>query len=356
MRKAPFFLVFIIATLNTLAQNSADTLAYIKAADGSEYKIYATKGTQLVSGNFMEISVTAKYKDSLLFSTYEEAMPQYGLYDTANFPVPFKDAFKTICIGDSIVLRTPTDSLITKGQAAPFIHSGEFIYQYYRITNLYTTKAQVDSAQQTHVEVAKAIATKKQQVQMAQMLIDNKEQIAKDSKTIETYLAKNNLKAIKAKMGTYIVVKKQGTGKKISATDIASVNYTGRAFSTNKVFDSNTDPKFKHIEPLAVDMSHVGSVVLGWTDALAEMQKGTKATVYIPSSLAWGNQSPMPDIKADEIVVFDMDVVSVRGEGSAPEQVTAPEKATAPVKKVQPAKTKPVVKAKPKTTIKKAGQ
>lgn len=357
MRKAPFFLVFIIASMNALAQNVSDTSGYTQATDGSQYKIFRSAGgAKLVTGNFMELSVMAKCKDSLLFSTYDDAMPQYGLFDTAHFPLPFKDIFQNIHVGDSIVLRMPVDSLMARGQAAPFMPKGDYIYQYYTVKNLYTSKEQADSAQNTHMALAKAIASKKQKEQIQELLNESKAQIALDSKSIEGYLAKNKLKAIKASMGTYVVIKKAGTGKKISQGDVASVNYTGRSFSTNKVFDSNTDPKFQHVEPYDVAIDPSTPVILGWKDALAEMQNGAKATIYIPSSLAYGSQSPSPDINADEILVFDMDVVKVSTPGKAATATQAPAAKAAPVKKAVAQKTTPVNKPKTKTTTKKAGK
>ena len=41
------------------------------------------------------------------------------------------------------------------------------------------------------------------------------------------------------------------------------------------------------------------------------MKKGTKATVYIPSSLAYGKNGRAPEIKPDQILVFDMEVLNV---------------------------------------------
>jgi len=352
MRKAAFFLMFIGLSVNIQAQKGTDTLAYTKTADGAEYKIYSSGGTKLVSGNYMELNVTAKCRDSILYSSYQDGMPQYGLYDTSAFPMPFKEVFKSIHIGDSIIVRVPTDSLIAKGQAAPFIRPGDYIYQFYSVANLYTSKQQIDSAQKTHEAVAKAIATKRQQAQLNQLLTEGAPQLAKDSKAIESFLAKNKLKAIKAKMGTYVVIKKPGTGKKIAAGDVAFVNYTGRNFSNSKVFDSNTDPKFQHVEPYPVTLSQFG-VIIGWIDALQQMQKGTKATIYVPSTLAYGKQSPSPDIAADEILVFDMEVVNTKKEPGVPQEIEINEvKPT--VKKTAPAKT--VAKPKAKTTIKKAGK
>jgi FKBP-type peptidyl-prolyl cis-trans isomerase FkpA len=359
MRKAAFFLCLIITSVNTMAQNSADTLKYTRAADGSEYKIFtAPKGTKLAKGNFMEMNIAVKYKDSLLYSSADAGMPQFAPYDTAVFPSPFKDIFKTIHTGDSIVVRVSSDSLIAKGQGAPFMHSGEYLYQQYAITNCYTTKEQVDSAQKTHVALAKEIANKKQEAQLKKLLADNKGQIEADSKTIEAYLAKNKIKAIKAKLGTYVVIKKAGSGKKLDWGDIASVNYTGRSFSTHKVFDSNTDPAFKHVQPFDVNMSDLGAVILGWIDALEQMHNGTKATIYIPSTLAYANQSPSPDIGPNEILVFDMDIVSVKSNGVETKVVDVPgRQQTTPVKAKPKPAAKPAVKPKQKTitTTKKAG-
>jgi FKBP-type peptidyl-prolyl cis-trans isomerase FkpA len=357
MRKAAFFLLFAGMSVITLAQTSPDTLTYTKASDGSSYKIFpSASGVKLAKGNFMEMNIAASYKDSLLFSSSEDGMPQYGLYDTANFPVPFKEAFSSIHVGDSVIIRTPTDSIIAKGQAAPFMQSGQYIYQYYVITNVYNTKEEVDSMQKTHAAVASAIAEKRQQEQLKRILTDNKDQIAKDSKTIEAYLAKNKLKAVKAKWGSYLVIKKPGIGKKLAAGDMASIKYTGRSLSTNKAFDSNTDPAFKHVEPYTVNIGQLGTVILGWNDVLNEMQKGTKATVYIPSSLAWGSQGASPDIKPDEIVVFDMEVVNVMNEKDAPGTGASDDAPKAPAKKTAPAKTKTVAKPKTKTTPKKTGK
>jgi FKBP-type peptidyl-prolyl cis-trans isomerase FkpA len=295
---------------------SACTVPFKKAKDGSDYKVISAKdGAKVIIGHYMEMNVVAKYKDSVLYSTVEEGMPQYGVYDTANFPSPYKEAFKNLRIGDSIVVRMSSDSIIAKGQSAPFMQKGQFVYQTYTITNAYATKEQVDSAQKTHIPVAKAKAHKKQMDQVQKDLVANKDQIAKDSKIIEDYLAKNNIKATKAAWGTYVAIQTEGTGEKLTSNDIASVNYTGKTFDSSKVFDSNTDPKFKHVQPYDVNIGQLSGIILGWPDALKEMKKGTKATVYIPSSLAYAkNGNPQGGINPDAILVFDMEVVNVTNE------------------------------------------
>jgi len=300
---------------------AACTTPFKKAKDGSEYKVISSgKGIKAITGNFMELNVVGKYKDSVLFSTYEDGMPQYGAYDTASFPTPFKEAFSNIRTGDSIVLRMPSDSIIAHGQGAPFMKKGQFVYQMYKVEGIYTTKDQVDSAQKSHMAVARQKAYKKQVDQLEKNLADNKTLLESESKKIEDYLAKNNIKATKTKWGTYIAIQTEGTGNTLTPTDLASVNYTGKTFDSSKVFDSNTDPKFKHVVPYQVPVGQLQGIIAGWPDALMQMKKGTKATVYIPSPLAYGKNGREPEIKPDQILVFDMEVVDVTSEAQAEAQ------------------------------------
>lgn len=301
---------------------AACTTPFKKAKDGSQYKIISTKsGAKLVTGNIMQMNSLAKYKDSVLTSSIEDGMPQFALYDTANFPPPFKEIFKTIHVGDSIIIKIPTDSIIAKsmGQAPPFMKKGQFIIQSFTITNLYTSQQQADSVQKIYLPAAKAKDYKKQMEIASKNLDPLKGQIEKDNKVIEEYLAKNNIKATKTSWGTYVAIQNEGTGEKLTSNDIAIVNYTGKTFDSSKVFDSNTNPEFKHVQPLNVNLSQVvprdgNGVILGWIDALMQLKKGSKAVVYIPSSLGYGKNGRMPQIKGDAILIFDMEVVDVSNE------------------------------------------
>ena len=306
---------FFYAAVFCVTALAACTTPFKKASDGSEYKIISNKsGAKVIKGDFMEMNSFAKYKDSTLASSIEDGMPQYAEYDTTNFPVPFKEIFKEIHVGDSIVLRVSTDSIMAKGQAAPFMKKGQFIYQSYTIVKVYKSKEEADKAQKTHVPLAKEKYNKKQMAQIEKDLATNKSQLDSDSKLIEAYLKANNITATKTKWGTYVQIKKEGTGPQLTSSEIASVNYTGRSFDSSKVFDSNTDPKFNHVQPIDVNLGQYGGIILGWPDALLQMKRGTVATLFIPSSLAYGKEGKMPAIKPNQILVFDMEVVSAGSE------------------------------------------
>jgi len=282
---------------------AACTKPFKKAKDGSEYKIISIKkGAKLMTGNFMEINVVTRYKDSVLYSSYEEGMPQFGLYDTANFPPTFKEIFKNIHVGDSIVLRTSTDTILKKSegqqQPAPFIKKGQYIYQNYVITNVYKTAQEVDS-------VKKIYATAAQKKDSIAAIA----QIAKDSKIIEDYLAKNKISTVKGESGTFVQVLNPGAGPAADTSMVMMVNYTGKTFDGVR-FDSNTDSLAQRKEPYPVNLK-VPEVIKGWVDGLKLLKKGAKATFFVPSSLGYGKYGNGEKIKPNDNLIFDIEVVDV---------------------------------------------
>ncbi|MGH2564388.1 MAG: hypothetical protein ACRDE5_07740, partial [Ginsengibacter sp.] len=89
-----------------------------KAKDGSEYKLIRSgNSTKAVPGNFLELNILAKYKDSVLFSTVENGSPRFIPFDTTSFPPYFREVFE----GDSLVIRQSTDSIIKSGQGTPWM-------------------------------------------------------------------------------------------------------------------------------------------------------------------------------------------------------------------------------------------
>ena len=252
-------------------------------------------------------------------------MPSLQIFDSVNTPLPYYNILRQLKKGDSLIIRILTDSAI-KGSPQgmpPFMQKGKYIYTYVKLINVFETQAQVDSAMKAELLVAKPRMYKKQLEEIEKQLAKNKEQIEKDQKIIADYLLKNNIKAQKTKWGTYVAITTEGTGNLINNDDVATVNYTGKTLDSAKVFDSNIDPKFQHVQPLQVNMNQMGSVILGWTDALSQLKKGSKATIYVPSSLGYGKTGNGSEIKPDAILIFDMEIINVENESALNERQEA---------------------------------
>jgi FKBP-type peptidyl-prolyl cis-trans isomerase FklB len=127
---------------------------------------------------------------------------------------------------------------------------------------------------------------------------------AADAKVGDAFLAENAKKpgVVTTASGLQYKVNSSGKGKMPKATDTVSVNYKGTLIS-GKVFDES------HGQPVTFP---VNGVIPGWTEALQLMHEGDKWTLYIPSKLAYGENSPSPDIGPNEVLVFEVELVSVK--------------------------------------------
>jgi peptidylprolyl isomerase len=99
----------------------------------------------------------------------------------------------------------------------------------------------------------------------------------------------------------------KGTGRTAKPGDVVSVQYVGNSWSTGAQFDSSWD---RGSEPFRFPLG-AGRVIPGWDRGVAGMQVGGRRLLVIPPDLAYGDQSPSPDIAANETLVFVVDLEKV---------------------------------------------
>ena len=97
----------------------------------------------------------------------------------------------------------------------------------------------------------------------------------------------------------------QGSGEKPKATDTVDVHYEGSLID-GTVFDSS----IKRGEPATFP---VNGVIQGWQEALQLMEVGTKWQVFIPSELAYGEQGAGGAIGPNETLIFEMELLAIKG-------------------------------------------
>jgi FKBP-type peptidyl-prolyl cis-trans isomerase len=101
-----------------------------------------------------------------------------------------------------------------------------------------------------------------------------------------------------------------GTGATPKPTDTVTVNYRG-TFIDGKEFDSSA----KHGgQPSKFGVTQV---VKGWTEALQMMKVGSKWNVYLPSSLAYGDNGRQ-GIPAGATLIFEMELVGTEAPAPPP--------------------------------------
>jgi peptidylprolyl isomerase len=100
----------------------------------------------------------------------------------------------------------------------------------------------------------------------------------------------------------------KGKGKAAKPGDTVSVQYVGNSWSTGAQFDASWDRGGQPFEfPLGA-----GQVIPGWDQGVAGMKPGGRRLLVIPPDLAYGPQSPSPEIGPNETLVFVVDLERIR--------------------------------------------
>jgi FKBP-type peptidyl-prolyl cis-trans isomerase FkpA len=154
------------------------------------------------------------------------------------------------------------------------------------------TKAEHEKAQKEEAANAKKLAD---------------EAKAKEPLMIQQYIKDNKITVKPTASGIYYIEKVKGKGPTAKAGNKVKVHYTGKLFS-GKVFDSSLTRK--PVQPFEFTLGQ-GQVIPGWDEGIALMSAGGKATLIIPSKLAYGDRGAGNDIPANTPLVFEVELISI---------------------------------------------
>ncbi len=315
---------------------------FAKTKSGIEYKIFKKTGNEYERrdinpdgdptykdrvGKFLLGNMQYRTgKDSILSSTRRDVgqpvplplqeLKQKGAPD---------EALSMLQPGDSGVFRFQVDSLIkpSSGQPVPpFLKRGGNVVMMYVSTTPKLISQEEAQAMQPELQKRAMASQMKQRMASPEYAAQMKAQaeaqakamaepavvaqMKKDDAILQDYIKKNNLNVQKLPSGVYYQVLKPGTGPKPKPGQTVSVNYNGTLLS-GKLFDSSD----KKGEPIDFPLGQ-GAVIPGWDQGIAQLNKGTKAILLIPSSLAYGARGAGAEIPADAPLRFEVELVDVQ--------------------------------------------
>lgn len=129
--------------------------------------------------------------------------------------------------------------------------------------------------------------------------------VQKDKDAGSAYLTKAAAETGATKTASGIVIKtvKEGAGAQPTATDEVKVHYEGTLVN-GKVFDSS----IKRGEPATFPLN---GVIPYWTEAVQTMKVGGKARIVCPAELAYGERGSPPQIRPNNTLVFDVELLDI---------------------------------------------
>lgn len=279
-----------------------------KTPNGFEYTVIKEgDGVLPKVGEILAFNFTMKdSKDSVWQETYKNGLPAAVMIaDTSAEKTEngMVQMFRKLSKGDSVKVEMPVKKFfgdIVGSPVPPTIDSTLKISYFIAVTEV--------TDREKYMAKQKEVMEKKQT-----------EQFGKDTVAIDKYLAGKAITAQKTESGVRYVITQPGTGANAATGQSVKVNYTGYLLD-GKYFDTSVkataqekglyDQRREPYAPfdLVIDRSNV---IKGWHDALKTMNKGSKATFYIPSTLGYGPQRASEIIGENSILVFDIEMLDI---------------------------------------------
>ncbi len=297
-----------------------------KTGDGGlQYAIHTDKdGPTIKEGDFFVISGSQKTeKDSVLFSTDDTGRPAFLSAPKSQYRGDLYSAFAMLSEGDSATFKINLDTFALKtGQPKPpFAKDDHFLIFSVKIEKV-IPKGKLNDQAFTN--------------QVNEYIKKDLEAIKKaEPAKIKAYVAAKGLKLTTTPSGLGYQVTKPGTGEKAVAGDSIVVNYVvkfleGKVLSdkfleTTLVSEAKKAGKFvpgRPYEPMGTLVGMQRSIP-GFDEALMSFPAGTKVTLVIPSSLAYGEQGNQL-VPPNSPLLFDLEILKVIKATAAP--AVAPKK------------------------------
>lgn len=303
MQRMPYKLIFqvsIILIIGMSCSNSSSSQE-IETESGITYQfVNSGSGEVPPDGGFWMMNI-AYYSDKgdTLFSSASQggAMPMNYVANRFTKNASIEECFSLIGEGDSAVFYISADSLYknSSGRPAPPDLVGTRIKLIIGIEGIFTTEEFTAYTEELE-----------------------KVQVEKEVGIIEAYLSENNLNAEITDEGLYYVITQAGNGMKPAVGQTVLVNYTGFLLD-GTVFDTSVEETAKEAniytpgrpyDPIDFALG-TGRVIKGWDIGIGLLSAGGKATLIIPSRLAYGNSPSGALIKANSTLAFTVELVEI---------------------------------------------
>ncbi len=275
---------------------------------GMQYKIVEDAGKEKIKeGDFVSLGVILKRDDdSVLVSSYEMDQPNYIAAQKPMYEGDIFTALGMLGEGDSAIFKLNLDTLTSKtGQPRSPEMKGEHIIYTFKINKVIPKGDLNDSL--FNAEIEKYIAEDREKAKNA------------EAGKLENYIKEHKLETEKTASGLQYYIEKEGDGPKAAVGDTVVVHYTGR-FLGGKVFDTSVKEEAQKAgvynqmrepyEPMKIPIG-IGAVVPGWDEGLALLPKGSKATLVLPSNLAYGENGNM-GIPPYTPLAFDVEIIDIK--------------------------------------------
>ncbi len=269
--RSPIHLAALVAVLLWSACQSSETYT----PRGFRYVLHTNEqGPKPNPGEYVYFDIVMQAGDSVFNTSYMMTeRPRLRIpFDeelTRNTP-PFIDGLKLMSIGDSLTLYFPSDSMAIRPVA---LEPYDMIEYHLKVVDIKTDE-------EFRLEMQRVIEEKEKRLQQVK---SREPEIAEFSQEIlAKYKAGTLENIISTSEGLRYVIHKEGSGRKPNPNEYVSVHYYGLLMNGLTFDNSFTDG-----EPYTFVLGQ-GRVITGWDIAIAKLNQGSRASLFIPPALGYG--------------------------------------------------------------------
>lgn len=261
---------------------------YQTTENGLKYKFYEKNDDGRVpeKGDIIEVKMSYQTPDTVLFNSADMPQPLKMRLDEPVFKGDLYEGIYLMHEGDSATFACDTDSVFTK------------------LFRQKVTPAQFDSVENIMFNI-RLISVKSPEEDKAEAEAAAKKAQDEEQAILDKYLEDNEITVEPTESGLIFISTEKGSGKQPQKGDKVKVHYTGYLLDGTK-FDSSVDRG----QPFEFELG-VGRVIPGWDEGIAMMNVGGKATLIIPSKIAYGPRGAGAMIPAFSPLKFDVELIDL---------------------------------------------
>lgn len=284
MTNKSLLLLFCILSSAVHAQQKA---AFQKTATGLEYRIYRNGGkVKPVAGDLIKtILVYTNHKDSIIFDSRNSKTDNVFELLAPTFKGGLEEGMLMMAIGDSAIFKVNADSVFAKTFKVPrpkYVKKGSKLTFRIKLLGI-KTKESIDNRKPEEIEK------------------ENEARRLAEPKLIQDFITLNHIESVPSESGLYYIERQAGNGPGITKESKVKIIYNCTTLD-GSVIDAQT-------APLEIDMA-AGKITKGMEEGLLKMSLGAKATLIIPSNLAFGKRK-ISTVLPYTTLIYDLEVIEV---------------------------------------------
>jgi len=291
-------LVFVMLVALTFLACSSKYAGYDKTATGLYYKLFKVSKDTIKPkiGDWVSLTMKYTYKDSTLFDSKQ------AMGSPVRFQLPVSD-FKGD-IYEGIAMLSPGDS-------ADFIINADSLFK--KTFRQPTRPAFIDTNSVIHFYITL-------------LTVDSPETLMKkEVESLKKYVEEKKITVAPLASGLYFVETTAGKGAKIDSGVWVKAHFKVSLIDGKQIFSS-----YDRGEPMQFEYGKRFDTP-GFEEGISKMTKGGKATLVVPSQIAFGEMGRGAMVPPYSTIIYEVEVVDVMSKAQHDKQI-AEEKKQAQIK------------------------